>query len=116
LKLLIYFSIVILTKVRIHSAQRFDSNAPFGRMDPDFRQGDEAFEYKRFLKLAPMGQTPRAPRHLASRMISEDRACREAPIKPAAHRTCPQFELKREADMNGVWGPRPQKTYYNSNI
>ncbi len=57
------------------------------------------------------GQTPRAPRHLGFVYDLDDVPCREAAIEPAARRTCPKFALKHEADINGVWGPRPQENF-----
>jgi hypothetical protein len=41
---------------------------------------------------------------------------REAVIKPAALLTWHRFAWKHEVDRNGVWGPWPQKTFYNSGI
>ncbi len=46
----------------------------------------------------------------------DDVSCREAAIKPAARRTCDKFEWWHDVDMNGVWGRRPQETFYNSQM
>ncbi len=60
------------------------------------------------------GQTPRAPRHVGLVRYLDDGPCREAAIKPAVRRTCDKFARVHEADMNGVWGPRPQENLYTS--
>ncbi len=60
------------------------------------------------------GQTPRAPRHLAFVRYLKGAPRREAAIKPAARRTCAKFAWRHEADMNRVWGRRPQETFYHS--
>ncbi len=48
--------------------------------------------------------------------IAASAPCREAAKMRAALRPCAKREREHEADSNGVWGPWPQETFYNSYI